>query len=93
MRSLDTATCSTWRSAATLVGVSYDHIMYIHVARHILYLHVAHLLFCGVVWCVVLWHGVVWARVGDREGRERVCWLHVVCMFVGVDVGVGGSGG
>ena len=42
---------------------------------------------------VVLWHGVVWARVGDREGRERVCWLHVVCMFVGVDVGVGGSGG
>ena len=84
-RSLDTATCSTWRSAATLkVGVSYDHI---------LYLHVAHLLFCGVVWCVVLWHGVVWARVGDREGRERVCWLHVVCMFVGVDVGVGGSGG
>ena len=45
--------------------------------------------FCGVVWCVVLWHGVVWARVGDREGRERVCWLHVVCMFVGVDVGGG----
>ena len=40
-----------------------------------------------------MWHGVVWARVGDREGRERVCWLHVVCMFVGVDVGVGGSGG
>ena len=35
---------------------------------------------------------MVWAWVGGREGRERVCWLHVVCMFVGVDVGVGGSG-
>ena len=74
VRSLDTATCSTWRSAATLkVGVCYDHI---------LYLHVAHLLFCGVVWCVVLWHGVVWARIGDREEGEGllvacslyVCW-------------------